>query len=439
MSSGSTPDPRSNPTTPRPGALSTLSARDRLVAGFLVLGALAARLFFVFRLPRVLQWPDAREYEAMGRQLLTEGMFTIWKQGPFTLWTQRPPAYPVFIAGVYHVFGPSLLALRIVEAALSTGAVALVGWLGLRLFGKRAAAIAMALAAVHPMLAFMPSTQYTENLGFVLVMLILVSAYSAIERGGWWRWVITGALLGTMTLVRPNAIAFLPGFGLGTALLLHRARRVWVLPAVLTALAFALTIAPWIVRGHQVCHRWFFISTGGGRQLWLGNNVDATCDTRFEPLVGDSTRAKLRAFGDNIDQDRWYVREANRFMREHPGRALQLYGRKLANIFALYPETASRTYVNPASRVSQGFVSLVIFAGALLGLTRPRDRPALWPMILGSLTFVLATALAFSSMRYRLFIEPCLILWAGVGWASVGVRSEPAQWRSRAPAVEMGS
>jgi 4-amino-4-deoxy-L-arabinose transferase-like glycosyltransferase len=435
LSPGSTPIPHptpdAEPSAPRTGTISALSARDRMVAAALVLGALAARLFFVLRLPRVLQWADAREYEAMGRQILTRHTFDFW--------TQRPPGYPYFIAGVYQLFGPNLLALRIVEAVLSTLAVGLVGFLGFRLFGRRAAVVALALAAFHPLLAFMPSTQYTENLCFVLVVLILVSGHAAIERGGWWRWAITGVLLGAAALVRPNAIAFLPGFGLGAALLLHRARRSWVLPAVLTVLAFTVTIAPWMASRHQVSHRWYFISTGGGRQLWLGNNQWAICDTRVTPVVPDSVLASMVAAGDNIDQDRWYMREAKRFMREHPGRALQLYGRKLANIFALYPQTSTGIYENPASLIAQGLASLVIFAGVLLALARLRDRPGLWPMLLGSLSFVLATALAFSSMRYRLFVEPCLILGAAVGWTEFGARRVTVPTSSRGAAARIAS
>jgi hypothetical protein len=34
-------------------------------------------------------------------------------------------------------------------------------------------------------------------------------------------------------------------------------------------------------------------------------------------------------------------------------------------------------------------------------------------------TFALVNALIFASLRYRLAFEPCLIMMAGLGWASV--------------------
>ena len=129
------------------------------------------------------------------------------------------------------------------------------------------------------------------------------------------------------------------------------------------------------------------------------------------------SRDDLDRLPDIFSDDRYLYGKAMEFIRDHPGHAARLYLRKLGNIFALYPETLTGTYVNPASRWGQGVASVIIFAGALLALVRLRSEPALWPMVLGSLTFVLATALVLSSMRYRLIVEPVLILMAAVGFA----------------------
>ena len=117
--------------------------------------ALCARLAFVAAAPGQLLWPDAREFEAMARLLLEQGTY-----GTHTL---RPPGYPTLIAGVYALFGPRLLVLRVIEALLGVLAVALIGAAGARVFGRRAGLIAGALAALHPVLAFLPSIGYSEN------------------------------------------------------------------------------------------------------------------------------------------------------------------------------------------------------------------------------------------------------------------------------------
>ena len=267
------------------------------------------------------------------------------------------------------------------------------------------------------MLAFMPSTTYSESTSVLLMALILTVAFSAAERGGWWRWALAGALLGMQTLIRPNAIALLPGLAIGFAFLLHRQRRGWLAPVLVTGLAFALTLTPWLVRNHAVHDRWFFISTGGGRQLWLGNNPNSTSITNQDVIIDARTLADLEQRPGFFAKDQYFYGKAMEFIRTQPARAAQLYVRKLGNIFALYPETLTGTYVNPASRISQAIATLVLFAGALLGLGRWRNEPGLWPLAGSAMTFVLATALAFSSMRYRLMVEPMLILIAGLGIA----------------------
>jgi hypothetical protein len=91
-------------------------------------------------------------------------------------------------------------------------------------------------------------------------------------------------------------------------------------------------------------------------------------------------------------------------------------------MYALYPEPLNRSLISTGSRVAQGVASVFVFLGALIGLTRWRREKAIWPLVLGTLTFTAATALVFSSLRYRLVIEPCLLLIAGLGWSLVLAR-----------------
>ena len=388
-----------------------LAPRERLLAVGILAGALVARLAFALFLPPKLYWPDAIAVVKVGRHLA--------EAGNFAGWTDRGPVYPALIALVDRLFGPDLRVLRIVEALLATCGVALLGMTALRRFGRRVALVTLVLTAFHPLLAFMPSSGYSESTAFVVMTVLLWAADSAVERGGLARWVLVGALVGLETLIRPNAVTFLPGFLFGSFLLFRRERRAWLVPIVATSLATVVVVVPWIVRCHQVHHEWFFVSTGGGRALWLGNNENATANTSELPVIDERTRATLRRLALPAPQDRWYRAEAFRFIREHPGRAAVLYVRKLGNLFALYPDPATRSFVGLASKLSQGLVSALVFAGVLVALARVRSRPALWPMLLGSLTFVIPTALAYTNVRYRLFFEPCLLIAAGVGWASV--------------------
>jgi len=358
-------------TSASPGFPSAAASRGRawLPWILILLVALAARLAFVIALPPNFVFSDTRDYDQIARWLLDQHTF-----GHVPL---RAPGYPAFMALVYAVSGRSVTALRCVEAVLGTLSVGLIARLGVRLFGRPSGLIAGAIAAVHPVMAFLPSAIYTENLLVFLLVVALSFAFDALDRPGLWRWAASGAWIGLAMLVRPNVIALLPGLALGFTLLAWRARRAWLRPLL------------------------------------------ATGETWIHPDPDPETAAALARLPDAFARDHYLYQESWRFIREHPARAAQLYLIELGNLYALHPETVTRTLMNRWSRATQTVASLVVFAGALMSLARWRTAPPLWPLALSALTFSLANALVYSSMRYRMVFEPCLILMAGLGWTLV--------------------
>jgi 4-amino-4-deoxy-L-arabinose transferase-like glycosyltransferase len=379
--------------------------------------ALVARLAFVFLTPRVIHWPDGREFEAVALSIVERGTY-----GEQTL---RPPGYPTLIAGVYALFGRDLLALRLVEAGLSVVVVAMIGVVGAGLFGATAGLLAAALAALHPVLAFLPSTQYSENTLLLVIVPAFGLLFAAVRTPAAWRWLLAGFAFGLAALVRPNTVLLLPGLALGLLPLLQRARRSPLVPALLVTAGLALAVSPWLVRNHQVHGRWFFVATGGGRQFWVGNDERATAATTAPTQLDSAMTAELMSLPDEVARERHFYRRGFEFVREHPDRAARLYLIKLGNLFALWPETFSRTqFVNPWSRMAQGLASAVIFAGALIALARRwRSDPWVWPLVGAIATFALGNAVFFTVLRYRMAFEPCLLWLAGAGWAAVIARS----------------
>lgn len=376
-----------------------------------IVGALLTRLAFVAIMPRMILWSDGLEYEAVGRSLA--------EHGSYGLQTLRPPGYPTLIGAVYALFGPNLLALRVVEALIGTASVALVGVLGARAFGPPAGLIAAGIMAIHPVMAFLPSSQYSENTLVFVLTLATGALFAAWRSGEWWRWALAGVLLGAGALVRPATVFMLPGLAAGMWLALGATGRPRLAPTLIAGLSLVLAIAPWIVRSHQVHGRWFFIASGGGRQFWVGNNPRATAETSSPTQWNAAERESLAAQPDEVARERWHYREGWRFVRAQPARAARLYLKELGNLFSLWPDTFSRKVATGASaRWAQGIASLAVFAGAILALARARGTPLLWPLAGAIVSFALASAVFFTVMRYRMVIEPLLIWLAGVGWGA---------------------
>ncbi len=382
--------------------------------------ALLARLAFVVIMPRAILWPDGLEYDAVARSLV--------EHGTFGLQTLRPPGYPALIAAVYALFGENLIALRVVEAVLGSASVLILGLVGAATFGRTAGLIAGALMALHPVLAFLPSTQYSENTLVLVLVLALGAVFSAWRHGGLWRWAIAGGLFGVAALVRPTTVFMLPGLGLGLLVAQRTAGRIRPAPLVVAMIALVVTIAPWVIRCHSMHGRWFFIASGGGRQFWVGNNARATAETTSPTQWNAAELESLASYSDDVARERWHYREGMRAVRANPVRAAQLYLKELSNLFALWPETFSRNVsIGQWGRWAQGAMSLVIFGGALIALTRIRGEPLIWPLLGAVVSFALVSAVFFTVLRYRMVIEPCLLWLAGLGWGSTGAGAAVAR------------
>jgi len=392
---------------------------DRVYWLALLAVALIARLAFVFMVPDRIQWPDGREYEGVGRMLVERGTY-----GNQTL---RPPGYPTLIAAVYAVFGESLRTLRLVEAVLGTLAVGLIGAVGSRVFGRTAGLVGATLAALHPVLAFLPSTQFCENTLVLVVTLAFAALFSAWRRGEVWRWALAGALFGIAILIRPNAVLLFPGMAVGLFFAARAGRRRWIGPALAFVAGVVLAVGPWVVREHRVHDRWYFVVTGGGRTFWYSNNPRANAETAIPVRPDSAMLTVLYSLPDDVARENYYYRQGRDFMRRHPGRAAVLFAKELRNLYSLYPEPITRTYINRWSRWAQGVASAFLFAGVLMGLARFRAEPALWILAGGIATFSLGSAVFLTLFRYRMAIEPCLLWIAGLGWSLAWSRWEASR------------
>ncbi len=381
--------------------------------------ALAARLVIAFDAPPAIAFIDGREFEAFALTLLEHGNY-----GGHVL---RPPGYPTLMAAVWAVTGHDLLALRIVEALIGAFSVWLITRVGTRHFGATAGRVAGALAAIHPVLALLPSTQYSENTLVTLMVAAGACVLNALGSPGralrWWAGA--GLLLGLGCLWRPNVVLFVPGLLLSASFVLARQRRAVLAPLAVCALLMAVTLAPWTIRTHHAFHRWYFVAIGGGRALWLGNNPTLGPGNYRNALPEGALAARLAAAPGVFEQDEILRQEGWREIRRDPVRAAGLYFLKLRVLLALWPETQSHTrWMVNAARWAQALVSLVMFAGVLLAIGTIGRIPPLLPLVGGTLTYLLGTALFFTTMRYRMPVEPVLLWMAGIGWAALlAVRS----------------
>ena len=249
------------------------------------------------------------------------------------------PLYIYFLATVLIV-SHSFTAVRVVQSALGTAAVAFVYVAANEWFGRRAAWLAAALAALTGLFTFYELLLLQASLDPVLTAATIACLALALKRSDW-RWtLLTGLLYGIQACNRPNVA--IPA---GVVALFFIVVRQWRLAAAF-ALGASLALAPVTLRNITVSGYWSPVtSSHGGLNFYVGNNPGA--DGTYQPVPGitpnmkgqqeDTRRFAEQAVGRPLDDGEvsWFFYMLGlTWIREHPLQAAALFGRKLALMFS---------------------------------------------------------------------------------------------------------
>lgn len=219
---------------------------------------LALRLWFIDHLAQIDG--DTLLYGDIAKNWLEHGVYGFTQSGIAPRPTLiRLPGYPFFLAVCFRVFGMEhYTAVMIVQSVVDLLTCLVVGALAGRLFGRRAAIVALWLACLCPFTANYVAAPLTETLSLACIAL----AFYGLER--WrttalgvnrWLWLIAVSLAYAL-LLRPEQgllAAAVLGAMLWIASRKHKGvRAAW--PVVVVALCMVLPLVPWTVRNWRVFH-----------------------------------------------------------------------------------------------------------------------------------------------------------------------------------------
>jgi 4-amino-4-deoxy-L-arabinose transferase-like glycosyltransferase len=237
----------------------------------LFLVALGFRLFVALRLPNDTPG-DGIIYAQIARNILEQHVYSHETQAPFIPSIIRLPGYPLFLAGVYAVFGhANNTAVRVLQAFLDTITASLIAllaylWTTDQLLKHRAAIGAFVLAALCPFTTIYVATILTEVPTNLLIVVLALLVTMALRAQSSWRarlaWAIAGFVVGLAVLFRPDS--GLLGAAAGITILLsalgtYSQGQTWkkrsvqsVFSAAIFSVAFCLVLVPWTIRNRRV-------------------------------------------------------------------------------------------------------------------------------------------------------------------------------------------
>ncbi len=229
-----------------------LKADARKMLLFILAAAAVLRWIYVFSLEEKSSFFDTVHYDTAARSLLEGRGF-----GPSLHYYDRfgsyclEPTYPLFMAGVYSVFGAHFWAVRFVQTLLSLLQIYLIYRIT-RLIRPQEALYAAAFAAVYPFFIYITGLLYGTQL-FALLLTTAVYFLCRYAEDPRLRWAAAGfAAASAAVTVIPVIAPLLPLYGLW---ILHLHRRHIGRGLLHAAAAAAVTIAvlaPWTVRNYRV-------------------------------------------------------------------------------------------------------------------------------------------------------------------------------------------
>jgi hypothetical protein len=394
--------------------------------GLALIGVLALRLVYVlYFVPNTLPyWRDGFSYDNIARNVIAGNGY--WDKtgewpneppyaNPFAPTARWLPGYPLFIAGVYLLFGDSYRAVYVTQAFLGV-LIAGLTYLSAKhvLEDKAAALVALLLYAFDPFAISICAQFQTETL---FTALLMASFFCFVKS-----WQVTGTPLifacmsglcaGAATLTRSVGapmfaglcFALLLGWG-GTCARIGIATRVRII--TIASIVFVGSLLPWLIRNHETTGQYVF-STQGWQALAMSSNDNA--DTHYT-LEGINSIPVTSIEQPEIEREEIYRAFAMNWIRDHPVRYASLY---VSRVFSFWsPFLAS--YSGPVAIVGTVFNGALLLFGGICVIAFRKTWRRFLSIYAVLLTFTFSYSVAAIATRYRLPLYPLLEILAAGG------------------------
>jgi 4-amino-4-deoxy-L-arabinose transferase-like glycosyltransferase len=390
--------------------------REGALVSALLAAAVLPRLAFVllfYKNPGNLLGVD--NYVALGISLLTRGTFSLAGVPS----CDAPPLFPMWIAGLFWLFGQKPLVVLLCNVFLS----AATGWLffvlARRRLGARTGLLFLALWAVYPYSIYYCGWTYRETLfGFLTAAMLdaLDRWYEtgSLRRAGW-----AGALGALLALTNPSCLLFVGAAPLGLWLV-KRTPSVWRAAACFYAVV-ALLYSPWVIRNELAFGHPVLTNIHGAMNPYYGltipnDDLGTDAEARFhhtDPVDVEANR--LINEGRAYEAIRLYQDSSRRLILRHPLTYVRQCLARVVKYWRLVPYPRSYPYgyakIFWVSLLSDGLLIPLGFAGLWLWRRRWKE---LLPFYLLAALVPLAYYLSYAVVRFRMPVMPVVIL-AAVG------------------------
>ena len=340
------------------------------------------------------------------------------------------PVVPLIFAGLYKVFGPTLIAPRILQSLLEALVVWMIYSIGVTAFPRSSApGIAALIYTFYPFTIMFSGALNTQPIYLFLQISLIYIFYKFVQKPGWGYGFLLGIALALTTLARISIIAFAP-FLILTLFFQKFSKPKWA-PAILSLFIGGMLLIPWAIRNKNAVGEAIILPTKGGRNMWEYNNQIFSAEKRNLPLdsafgadlmylkfaqknyhkIKGKQYIEFPEFTDEseIERDRILNHNVNMFITLNPGIYFRMCFMRLYMFFRIAPTNYQHLFFKLAAFLSFGWIMPLFFVGMVLLVRHWRNLLPLYLLVFYNIGVHTLTA---SGIPHRLPLDPFLILFA---------------------------
>jgi hypothetical protein len=329
------------------------------------------------------------------------------------------PVYPLLLAGIFKLFGTystlSSLVIRTVDCAFSAATAWPLAAIGTIVFGKKAGRAAAWLWAVLPTSIFYSIFWIWDTALAGLWMALLVLATLKLRGSGrLTAWIGYGALWAVGAMINPSLLGVLPFLAVWALWPQISAPARAAKLAAMSALVFAIGLAPWTVRNYAAFHKFIPLRSNFGLELWSGIRVDQADGLRslVQPNDNPAEARRYAQMGEiaYMEDDR---RQAWALIRDNPANAALLVLRHIEETWLDLRDPPVDAWMAGSLSDRLAMLGNALFFGfcfaGVLGALRLQKEEAV-PLLLVLLTYPLVFYITHASLRYRQPIDGIMLV-----------------------------
>jgi len=321
------------------------------------------------------------------------------------------PVYPFLLAGVRFCLGENIFYIQLVQAILGALSCLIIYFIAFDVFNKRVAEVSFLVMTFYYFLIKQCGIIYAETLYIFLLslsMFFLIRIFKVPEKRN--NYIFFGIFFALVILTNCNLILF--PFLIGVLLLWSFKKRIVVKNILVMLTIFSLPILGWAVRNYIVFHELIILPNKGGAFFY------SSWTPAGGKIFGIKTKDEVTRFGGELaseaERNSYYYKKGWEVIQANPKRALKQLILKNAYFWSIFDwETLGNGTYNFSTIFIMPFFIISFF------YIKRSDFFYVMPFIILILYYVLLANIFMGLPRYRMQIEPFLIILAAFAMVSL--------------------